>query len=309
VFATWSDTASAPQLVWDVGADGLLVHSIAVTDAVPEHGVESKQAELGLSPLETAATALSVYVAASSDLRVPATAGAFAGSHRPSARGGLHPWQRRWRASTRKTTMLIAAPRGIELCDSALSGCAPSEPWHARHAVRLRAVGLRPVAAAGALAEQEQQQQHLRSKSTCGARAAAAAAGAPAPAAAQQQQHQHQHSSSSSSSAGAAAASEIILPLKGRFYFIHRLRLIPKCGFLSLFYNAIPKLGDSPKKATLRRAGRAAGLKRETSKCCSRAAGSVQQQCSSSAAVEPPAFAAFAAFRLGAGVAPPAARG
>jgi hypothetical protein len=78
VFATWSDTASAPQLVWDVGADGLLVHSIAVPDAVPEHGVEGEQAEFGLSPLETAATTLSVYVPASSDLRVPATAGAFA---------------------------------------------------------------------------------------------------------------------------------------------------------------------------------------------------------------------------------------
>ena len=79
VFATWHDDASAPQLVWDVGADGLLVHSIAVADAVPEHGVEDKPpSEFALSPLETPATSLSVYVPASSDLRVPANAGAFA---------------------------------------------------------------------------------------------------------------------------------------------------------------------------------------------------------------------------------------
>ena len=40
-----------------------------------------------------------------------------------------------------------AAASASALCDSALSGCALSEPWHARHAVRLRAVGLRPVGA------------------------------------------------------------------------------------------------------------------------------------------------------------------
>jgi hypothetical protein len=91
VFATWSDNATAPQLVWDVGADGLLVHSIAVADAVPEHGVEDKPAEFALSPLETPATPLSVYVPASSDLRVPANAGAFARLS-PSARGGPSWW-------------------------------------------------------------------------------------------------------------------------------------------------------------------------------------------------------------------------
>ena len=70
----WSGTATAPQLVWGVGADGLLVHRIAVADAVPEHGVESKQAEFALSPLETPAKSLSVHV----NLRVPANTGAFA---------------------------------------------------------------------------------------------------------------------------------------------------------------------------------------------------------------------------------------
>jgi hypothetical protein len=124
VFATWSDTASAPLLVWDVGADGLLVHSIAVADAVPEHGVESKQAEFGLSPLETAATALSVYVPASSDLRVPATAGAFA---------RLSPTERSWWSASMAEEMAGIHSQDaldrVELADIPLDNPALPTRW------------------------------------------------------------------------------------------------------------------------------------------------------------------------------------
>jgi hypothetical protein len=61
--------------VWDVGADGLLVHTIATADAVPQHGTVPESADFALSPLETPTTSLSVYVPESSDLRVPANSG------------------------------------------------------------------------------------------------------------------------------------------------------------------------------------------------------------------------------------------
>ena len=66
---------------------------------------------------------------------------------RPRGSASERRQQPRGSASVELWRTVRAAASASALCDSALSGCALSEPWHARHAVRLRAVVLRPVGA------------------------------------------------------------------------------------------------------------------------------------------------------------------